>query len=133
VLDIDGHQLDAVFIDETGVVRDRFEIIKGMTPVGIGDRVTGAAPHLAPSVPNPFSYETWIRYSIPVSGHVNLAIYDVAGRRVTTLADSFKSPGEHVTFWNGRNTSGRRVAGGVYFSVLEFGSERRTRKVLLLK
>jgi hypothetical protein len=39
VIDVAGSQLDAFMVDRFGVVRDRFRIVKGATPVPVGGSV----------------------------------------------------------------------------------------------
>ncbi len=70
--------------------------------------------------PNPFSSSTTIRYSLPsaVSGRltaVDLSVYDLAGRLVRTLVDGPQETGFYSVVWDGRDSSGRSVASGVYF------------------
>jgi len=45
---------------------------------------------LAYNFPNPFSTTTTIRYFLSQEGVVTLAVYDLLGRHVTTLADGFR-------------------------------------------
>jgi hypothetical protein len=131
VLDISGNILNAVFIDNESTALDEFTVIKGVTPSGVNDPV--AVPRLVTGAPNPFSIETTIRYSLPSSGPVSVAIYDVKGRQVRQLVRADQAQGDHVTVWDGKNTNARRVAPGVYFGVLEFSGERRTRKVVFVR
>ena len=51
-----------------------------------------------------------LEYTVPAEGDVQLAMYDVAGRRVGVLADARQSPGTHVVDWERTG-----VARGVYF------------------
>jgi flagellar hook assembly protein FlgD len=83
--------------------------------------------------PNPFNPETIIKYRISTAGPVTLAIYDVKGRLVDTLASESKPAGEHSATWSARDAAGRPVASGVYFARLESETQVRTIKVLLLK
>lgn len=133
VLDIAWDQMDAVFIDDKGNVRDEFTIIKGITSSGVDPPVPTLTPRLDPVAPNPFSTMAQIRYSIPASGHVKLSIYDVKGRRIAQLVNTVQDAGTHTLGWNAINSKGVAVPHGVYFSVLEFGKERRARKVVLVK
>jgi hypothetical protein len=51
---------------------------------------------LVRSHPNPLNGSTTISYALPTEGEVTIAIFDVQGRRVTTLLDVRKSPGIHA-------------------------------------
>ncbi len=133
VLDINGNQLDAVFIDNTGIPRDDFTIVKGTVVTAIGKRVQVASPQLLAGAPNPFAFSTRLRYTLPSAGWVNLAIYDVTGRRVASLIDGHQVAGDYTAQWDGRRADGRRVARGVYFGVLHFGGEKRTRKIVFVR
>jgi hypothetical protein len=90
-------------------------------------------PVLAGASPNPFSGETTIAYAIPSAQHVNLAIYDVAGRFVRSLESGGVAAGIHRVTWNGADDQKARVAPGVYFAKLNVGSEERVEKLVLLK
>lgn len=64
--------------------------------------------------PNPFNPATTIRYHLPVSCHVQLVIYDIYGRKVALLENSYHNAGTHEIIWNGKNDNGYLVASGVY-------------------
>ena len=85
------------------------------------------------NVPNPFNPATTIRFSIASKEHVQLMVYDVAGRRVATLVDERRPADIYKITWDGLNDSGERVASGVYFFRLRAGKFTRTKKMLLLK
>lgn len=86
------------------------------------------------SYPNPFNPATTIRFALPTSQAVSLAVYDVSGRLVRTLLNNSRKPaGFFETEWNGTDDRGRQVASGVYFFRLTAGSETLTRKAVLLK
>lgn len=88
---------------------------------------------LLPNAPNPFARETAVRFELPRPVDVSLRIYDVSGRRVRTLARGRRTAGAHQVRWDGRDGSGRRVAGGVYFLRLEAGGKTDTRRVTLVR
>jgi hypothetical protein len=99
---------------------------------GVGDGPTVFALH--PNVPNPFNPQTAITYDVPAGGvDVEIAIFDVAGRRVRTLVDEHRAAGTHSTRWNGEDQHGGRVASGVYFYRMRAGAFVETRKMVLLK
>jgi hypothetical protein len=89
---------------------------------------------LYPNRPNPFNPSTLFSFSAPAGAHVELVVYDVAGRRVRVLARSaFTEGGRHEVLWDGRTDDGTLVASGVYFCHLVVGEERQTRKAVVLR
>jgi hypothetical protein len=83
--------------------------------------------------PNPFNPETQIRYDLPVSGHVNLAIYNVLGQKVRVLVDEFQDVGRKSARWDGHDENGRDVASGIYFYKIKVENFEKIRKMVLLK
>lgn len=88
---------------------------------------------LEQNYPNPFNPSTVIRYNLSKSVHVNLAIFDILGRKVRTLVDAAKPAGPHETTWDGRNDVGAQVSNGVYMYSIEAGTFIRTRKLTLIR
>jgi flagellar hook assembly protein FlgD len=72
-------------------------------------------------------------FELPKPGDVKITIYDILGRRVTTLVDEQMSAGKHNKIWNGTNQAGQNVSSGLYFYRLETAQQAATRKLLLLK
>ena len=50
-----------------------------------------------------------------VAKWVNLRVYDVAGRLVSTLVNQELPAGPQTATWDGRDDGGQKVAAGVYF------------------
>jgi hypothetical protein len=99
-------------------------------PQGINDNF-GALPNrisLLQNYPNPFNASTLIRYELPQSSQVKIEIYDLLGRKVTTLYDGEKQAGHHYVIWNTGDFSS-----GIYFSKLQAGEYSESRKMMLLK
>jgi flagellar hook assembly protein FlgD len=65
-------------------------------------------------------------------GPVEIAIYDVAGRRVRTLVNRVMPEGDHEAVWDGRNDTGRRAAPGVYLYRFQGGGAVETQRVVML-
>ena len=84
-------------------------------------------------VPNPFNPSTTLDFTCPRRAQVRLAVYNLLGRRITTLADQEFAAGEHQITWQGRDTNGRTVASGSYFIVAEFPDGGQVKLVTLLK
>ncbi len=84
--------------------------------------------------PNPFAATAIVEYTTVTPGRVVLEILDVRGRRVSTLVDGKVGSGAHTAGWDGRDSSGRVQASGVYFCRLTVkGQPSDTRRVILLK
>lgn len=69
--------------------------------------------------PNPFNAGTEIRFQLPEDCHVSLTIYNIIGQEVVQLVDGFKEAAHHIIRWDGKNSWGRMVPSGVYFSRIE--------------
>lgn len=85
---------------------------------------------LQQSIPNPFTPRTAIRFDLRRAGRVSLSVFDITGRRVTTLLDRDLVPGPHEVVWNGTDQAGRRVKSGVYLYELSMGGERLSRRMV---
>lgn len=83
--------------------------------------------------PNPFNPSTRVSFSLSEPGKVTLTVYALTGRRIATLIDAPLNSGDHSVDWNGHDEYGHEVASGVYFYRLSTGSERISRKMLLLR
>lgn len=83
--------------------------------------------------PNPFNPRTVIRFNLSTSGPAELSIFDLRGRRVTTLVAENLAAGQHARSWDGTDQRGQTVASGVYFVALDAAGVRSTRKLLLTK
>ena len=83
--------------------------------------------------PNPFNPATTIVYDIPIQGLAQIHIYDVLGRNIKTLTNSFHIPGTYSAIWNGKDANGHKVSAGVYFYRLSTDMHIKTNKMILLK
>jgi len=83
--------------------------------------------------PNPFNPQTVIRFSLARDGMVDLAVYDLQGRRVRTVASGSYAAGSHEAIWLGDDGQGRRLPSGVYFARLEADGQTLTRRIALVK
>jgi flagellar hook assembly protein FlgD len=64
---------------------------------------------------------------------VHLRVLDVRGRVVRTLADEELAAGSYQRQWDGLDADGRAVPSGVYVVLLESGSERALRKLVVVR
>ncbi len=97
------------------------------------DLVAAPAGRLYPAAPNPLNPGTTIRFDLVREGRVDLAVYDLNGRLVRTLAGDVLPSGEHRAAWDGRDETGQTVASGVYLVRLRGSDFTSARRVLLVK
>jgi len=92
------------------------------------------AGRLDQNTPNPFNPGTQIRFELAQQEKVELAVFDIAGRRVRTLVDRVLQAGvEHSVTWNGRDEFDRSVPSGIYIYRLQTPSMIEQRKMTLLR
>lgn len=110
------------------------------TPILVGtEEETPALPRaleLALPAPNPVRGGTRLWYGVPADragGVVELAIYDLSGRRVRTLQSGRVEAGRHSASWDLRDASGAPAGAGVYFARLSLGAEVHTRKLVVVR
>lgn len=83
---------------------------------------------LYPASPNPFNPSTWIRFSLDRPGPVRLDLYDIQGRRVSTLLEADLPAGEH-----GLSLEAGSLASGSYLLDLSRAGVHHTRRVSLIR
>lgn len=88
---------------------------------------------LEQNYPNPFNPTTHISFKIPQKSKVFLEIFNIFGKRITTLVNDELDAGKHTVEWNGRDEYGNLVASGVYFYRISTGKTSITKKMTLLR
>lgn len=81
-----------------------------------------------PNHPNPFNPATTIRYEIPSGMHVELKVYDMLGREVTTLVNKEQPAGEYNVVFDGSH-----LPSGVYIYTIQAGKYKESKKLMLIK
>jgi hypothetical protein len=129
------------YVDDTVAPGTRYEYllvahnVSGETFVSqrAGVTVPSAALALGQNAPNPFAQSTTIGITLPERAEIDVAVYDVVGRRVATIAAGAWDAGKHDLSWNGTDDAGRPVGAGVYFYRLAAGNQTLTRKLLVVR
>ncbi|MDP6861495.1 MAG: T9SS type A sorting domain-containing protein [Candidatus Marinimicrobia bacterium] len=101
--------------------------------VGIGKNTKPASFPILYNYPNPFNPVTHLRYNLPEDALVNITIYDMMGRQVSTLVSSQQTAGFKSVLWNADNDKSVTVSAGLYLYTIEAGLYRQTKKMILLK
>jgi hypothetical protein len=92
--------------------------------------VLGAPDRLAlyPSFPNPAVGRTTIQYALPQAGAVQLAVYDLLGRRVELLVDRTQAAGRQEVAFDARG-----LASGLYLVRLTADGQTRTQRLTVVR
>lgn len=105
-------------------------LLTGEIPSAV-DRPTRGPSLVASEVyPNPFSGAAWIELNVPTPSPVRIEVFDVSGRSVRSIEIRNVAGFRRVEF-DGRDESGRVLAGGVYFCRVEAAGETLTRKMVI--
>jgi len=92
------------------------------------ERFSPDKTYLAQNYPNPFNPKTTIEYYLPKADLVEIKLYNITGRLVSTLVNDFQSSGLHgITF------NADKLASGVYFYSLNTNDFSATRKLVINK
>lgn len=108
-------------------------ISQARTVVEERDYVLPSRLTLYQNYPNPFNSATQIDYDLPVDAKVGLAIYDLLGQKIRTLAVGPQLAGHHSIAWDGTDDAGQPVGPGVYLYWLEAGKLMEAKKLVLVK
>ncbi len=107
-----------------------------ITPTAVEEKQMDRQPAdfvLDRNYPNPFNPETRIRYKLPKSAGVHLAVYGTGGNLIRTLVDGDRSAGTHEVIWNGSDDMGNTVSSGIYLFKMVAGDRVFVRKMSFVK
>jgi len=98
----------------------------------VGEESFGTVPekfNLLPNYPNPFNPTTTISYDVPEEAPVEITVYDMLGRKISTLVnDASHRAGTFDISFNGSG-----LGSGVYLLRLNTDSTSKVQKMTLLK
>jgi hypothetical protein len=83
--------------------------------------------------PNPFRDFTTCSIEVNRPGRYKLEVYDLQGRLLKILADQIFESGPYIIDWNGKDSYGNSVEGGVYIIRLSGANVNRNLKVIYLE
>ncbi|MBU1651149.1 T9SS type A sorting domain-containing protein, partial [bacterium] len=78
--------------------------------------------------PNPANPITWISYNLPYPQKAGIAVYNLLGQKVATLASGLQMPGSHRIPWIADD-----VASGVYWVRMEVDLRVEAKRVVVTK
>lgn len=127
---------DAVIPVWTDGRNNGFDLYAGIipnTPSSINDNNIAPKDFVVnKNYPNPFNPSTIISFSIPSEGLVNVKLYDMLGKEITTIMSEFKSKGTHSVEFN-TNRLNVPISSGSYIYTVSFNGKMISNKMLLTK
>jgi hypothetical protein len=106
-----------------------FDIKQGIvTDIRRENNIIPAYLTLKQNYPNPFNPSTTIEFTLPKTEYVELKVYNLLGKEVSTLVSIKLIKGNHTYTFDGDN-----LASGVYYYKIEAGNFVQTRKMIYLK
>jgi hypothetical protein len=88
---------------------------------------------LKQNYPNPFNPTTTINFAIPQTDWVNITVYNLLGRKITTLVNGVHEQGSYKISWNGMDGNHQPVPSGVYIYSLRSNTVQMNKKMILLR
>ena len=94
----------------------------------VPDDLIAASYELHQNYPNPFNPETVIQFTLPAAQEVSLKVYDMLGREVAVVVDSYLSGGQHRVEFNASHLSS-----GIYIYRIKAGDFVESKRMMLVK
>ena len=85
---------------------------------------------LSQNCPNPFNQETSINYKILQAEKVQIKVYDLFGREISTLVDQYLQPGNYAVPLSSEKSS---LRGGIYCYRITCGNYSKSMKMICIK
>jgi len=115
--------LYAIGANDSGVVFTRKNVILSVSDIDKKPREF----RLSANYPNPFNSSTTIRISLAKSEYVDVKVFDILGKEVSSLIVGRLDSGEHSLTWNAQG-----LASGVYFARLAVGRKLAVTQKMIL-
>ncbi|MFH1863075.1 MAG: FG-GAP-like repeat-containing protein, partial [bacterium] len=129
LVDIDADADYDLFVGYTSGGMLFFRNVTGET--GVNPQKKQATPYQGPVFtlgPNPANPVTVISFCLPYPQQATLAVYNLLGAKVTTLASGLQPAGEQSFWW-----SAQGKASGVYIIRLEAGGQSQAKQMVVVK
>jgi hypothetical protein len=134
----DVYMVRAIKLETTGsgtylnLSSGAIDSIEVVASVGPGPDGAQEGDNAFENYPNPFFTDTDVTFRLKTPNRAVMRVHDVTGRLVRELDAGWFPAGKHTIKWDGNDSGGRRVAGGIYFISLDTGRARVSTKVVRL-
>lgn len=130
-----GEHLNSVFFLDSinGWIAGNSGVILKTTNAGILTGFTSQSGYfgkyeLSQNYPNPFNIETKFDYELPDDGNVRISLYDISGKLVKVLEETFSTAGLYTIKFNASD-----FASGIYFYKMESDKFVDVKRLVILK
>jgi hypothetical protein len=144
-----ANQTDGTFLwtaptSGTGTVKLYLNGMQGSSMSGVNSSITLTATeqttgvdeqvqipnrfYILSNYPNPFNTNTRINFTTPTVENVRIEIYDINGRKIANIFDSYIDAGDHSIIWDAAANPS-----GIYFCRMITSTNTLTRRIVLLK
>lgn len=98
-----------------------------------GSSLVPLVTELKQNYPNPFKGETNISWVLGKDAPISVDVYNLRGQKVKTLFNGIGKKGRQYLNWDAKDSTGQKVASGVYFYRLNSPDGTKVQKMLVLK
>ncbi len=136
---VEGEWLDFYdYDDPSGYLNTGNFCIKGLANFnsGVGINTINGSQHMATlsqNAPNPVFGQTRIAYQLKQDAHVELSIYSLDGKMVSSLVDEQQSEGSHTIEWDGTSGNGTTLEPGIYIYTLKTNNYKVSKRLVLMR
>lgn len=109
-------------------IREDYIQVTGTSGIENSKDPSPAFFRLFQNYPNPFNPQTMIRYQLAENSDVDLAVFNLLGQKVTTLASGMQAAGAYTVTFDGSG-----LASGIYYYSLQASGYRAGKKMILTK
>ena len=135
--DLDNDEIGDVVFTSASFAADKSHIYflehSGVLDVRRDNEMTPDEIAISQNYPNPFNPLTKFVYTINNPGVASLKIYDVTGKLIYTVFDSYREIGTFEEEWRSIDKNNQAVSSGVYFYNLSLATGSVTKKMVLSK
>ena len=83
--------------------------------------------------PNPVISAATLAYEIPVTGKVDISVYNLQGQKIINLFSGVKPKGKHSFTWSASDSWAKRSAAGQYLLILEVEGRKMKKQFIITK
>lgn len=124
-----NERLTSIAITPTGrLITGGWRVYRSTSSLLAAEGPSSPEVALAPVQPNPVRGSTRVRFALPRAMTVELAVFDISGRRVATLFDGPGGAGEHAVAFETRS-----LPVGAYVCRLNAGGLSLSRRLLIVR